>query len=67
MPRTPRSSLRPSYVILQGVAQLDTEPNGPVFPDPVKGKPFSDVAVSKALRVAGGEGLTVHGFHSSFR
>jgi integrase len=57
----------PAMAILREVAQLGMEPSGLVFPGAIKSKPFSDVAVSKALRVAGGEGFTVHGFRSSFR
>lgn len=37
-----------------------------VFPGGVIGKPMSDVALNKALAVAGGD-ATVHGFRSSFR
>jgi integrase len=38
----------------------------PIFPG-LKGKPLSDMTLAKALRVAGGEGYTVHGFRSTFR
>jgi integrase len=38
----------------------------PVFPG-LKGKPLSDMTLSKALRVAGGVGATVHGMRSAFR
>lgn len=38
----------------------------PLFPG-LRGKPLSDMTLAKALRVAGGEGFTVHGFRSSFR
>ena len=37
-----------------------------VFPG-LKGKAMSDATMNKALRLAGGDGLTVHGFRSSFR
>lgn len=40
---------------------------GLVFPGGKEGKPLSDVAVAKALRVAGGGAYTVHGFRSTFR
>jgi integrase len=43
-------------------AKLDA----PIFPG-MKGKPMSDATLNKALRVAGGVGLTVHGFRSTFR
>ncbi len=40
---------------------------GLVFRGGVEGRPLSDVAVAKALRVAGGQGYTPHGMRSSFR
>lgn len=63
--RVPLSA--PAMAILREMEQLGAELSGLVFPGAAKGKPFSDVAVSKALRAAGGEGFTVHGFRSSFR
>lgn len=41
--------------------------DGLVFPGGRPEKPLSDVALAKALRVAGGGNATVHGFRSSFR
>lgn len=38
-----------------------------VFPGAVPRKPLSDVALSKALAVAAGDGFTVHGLRSTFR
>jgi len=38
----------------------------PVFPG-FKGKPLSDATLSKALRLAGGVAVTVHGMRSTFR
>lgn len=44
------------------------KPDDLVFPGGKKGKPLSDVAVSKAFKLAGGEGFTLHGTaRSSFR
>lgn len=53
--------------ILKEVQGLFTgKPTDPVFPG-LKGKPLSDATMAKALRVAGGEGFTVHGMRSAFR
>ena len=41
-------------------------PGEPIFPG-LKGKPLSDMTLAKALRVAGGDGATVHGMRSAFR
>jgi integrase len=38
-----------------------------VFPGANPKRPISDATMSKALRTAGGQGFTVHGFRSSFR
>jgi integrase len=44
-----------------------SEPTAPVFPG-FKGRPMSDATMAKALHsTAGGAGLTVHGFRSTFR
>lgn len=37
-----------------------------VFPG-LRGRPLSDMTLAKALRSAGGQGVTVHGFRSAFR
>jgi integrase len=42
------------------------KPAEPIFPG-MKGKPMSDATLAKALRVAGGDTATVHGFRSAFR
>jgi integrase len=55
-----------ALAILKAVAPLKSAPDGLVFPGGRKGKPLSDVAVSKAL-AAVAEGATVHGMRSSFR
>lgn len=44
-----------------------SESGGYVFPGAVPRRPLSDVALSKALAVAAGEGFTVHGLRSTFR
>lgn len=41
--------------------------NDLVFPGVRDKKPLSDMSLGKALKSAGGEGATVHGFRSSFR
>lgn len=38
-----------------------------VFPGQRERRPLSDMTLTKALKTAGGEGWTVHGFRSSFR
>ena len=47
------------------MAQLGTE--GFVFPGLKAASALSDVALAKAVDVAGGNGATVHGFRSTFR
>jgi integrase len=63
--RVPLSA--PAMDLLREVAELGTEPGKLIFPGYAKGKPLSDVAVSKALATAGGGDATVHGMRSSFR
>jgi integrase len=41
--------------------------NDYVFPGVRDKKPLSDASLSKAMRSAGGKGITVHGFRSTFR
>lgn len=53
--------------ILLAVQPLARGPASVVFPSERKGRPLSDVGVSKALHTAGAEGATVHGLRSSFR
>jgi integrase len=53
--------------ILEAMLPLRTTPEDLVFPGGRVGRPLSDVAVSKALRKAGGTSVTVHGFRSTFR
>lgn len=55
-----------AMAILETMKPLQTKPDGLVFEGGKKGKPLSDVAVSKALTGAA-EGFTVHGFRSTFR
>lgn len=58
-----------ALALLRAVEPLRAHP-GPdalVFPGGRPGRPLSDVAVSKALAAAGGEGATVHGMRSAFR
>jgi integrase len=55
-----------ALAILNTVAPLKSADNGLVFPGGKKGKPLSDVAVSKAL-AAVADGVTVHGMRSTFR
>ena len=53
--------------VLQGVAPLRSGPDAFVFPGGRENRPLSDVALSKAVKGAGGDGLTLHGFRSTFR
>lgn len=43
-----------------------TDAERPIFPGNA-GKPLSDMTLTKALRDAGFDGITVHGFRSTFR
>jgi integrase len=51
--------------VLRAMAQLGTK--GFVFPGLKTASALSDVALTKAVNVAGGSGATVHGFRSTFR
>ncbi|MDE8344178.1 MAG: site-specific integrase, partial [Acidocella sp.] len=53
--------------ILRAIQPLQRGLDGLVFPGGKAGRPLSDVALSKALVAAAGEGFTVHGCRSSFR
>lgn len=55
----------PALAVLREMAQLSTE--GFVFPGYRLGRPLSGVALAKAVHAAGGNGVTVHGFRSTFR
>jgi integrase len=55
----------PAMAVLHAMAQLGTE--GFVFPGLKATSALSDVALAKAVDVAGGNGATVHGFRSTFR
>ena len=56
-----------ALAVLREVRAFITGRKGePIFPG-LKGKPLSDMTLAKALRVAGGEGVTVHGMRSTFR
>jgi len=57
----------PALAILREMMPLKRRPDGLVFPGGRPGSPLSDVALSKALAVAGGGGATVHGMRSTFR
>lgn len=57
----------PALEILRDMEARGTDPSKLVFPGYAKGRPLSDVALSKALRVAGGGEFTVHGMRSTFR
>ncbi|WP_234731079.1 tyrosine-type recombinase/integrase [Acidocella facilis] len=63
--RVPLSA--PALAILREMAALGSGMDRLVFEGGRRGRPLSDVAVSKALRAAGGDGFTVHGMRSSFR
>jgi integrase len=66
--REHRVPLAPQGVeILVAMLPLRQNDEDLVFPGGRADRPLSDVAVSKALRAAGGEGVTVHGCRSSFR
>lgn len=58
----------PARAILRELADvLGEDPDALIFPG-LKGQPLSDMTLSKAFRVSGGEGYTVHGTaRSSFR
>lgn len=53
--------------IVHDLQPLARAADGLVFPGGRIGSPLSDVALSKALRAAGGDGVTVHGMRSAFR
>ena len=57
----------PALTILREMKRLKRRPDGLVFPGGKPGSPLSDVALSKALAVAGGGDATVHGMRSTFR
>ncbi len=57
----------PTLAILREMTPLKRRPDGLVFPGGRPGSPLSDVALSKALAVAGGGDATVHGCRSTFR
>ena len=55
----------PAMAVLREMAQLGTE--GFVFPGLKAASALSDMALTRAVHVAGGNGATVHGFRSTFR
>ena len=58
----------PALAILEQMRALSTRPADLVFPGYVRGRPLTDVALSKALHLAAGtKAVTVHGLRSSFR
>lgn len=53
--------------VLDGLKNLGDDPDAPLFPNP-RGKPLSDTAMRKYLQNdMDKQGVTVHGFRSSFR
>ena len=56
-----------ALTILHEMMALKRRPDGLIFPGGRPGSPLSDVALSKALAVAGGGDATVHGMRSTFR
>ena len=57
----------PALAVLREMEPLKRARDGLVFPGGRPGSPLSDVALAKALRVAGGGDATVHGMRSAFR
>lgn len=57
----------PALAILREMMALKHRPDALVFPGGRPGSPLSDVALSAALRTAGGGDATVHGCRSTFR
>jgi len=55
-----------ALAMLEAVKPLQAKADGLVFPGGKRGSPLSDVAISKAL-AAVADGVTVHGFRSTFR
>jgi integrase len=55
----------PAMGVLRAMAQLGAK--GFVFPGLKTASALSDVALTKAVHIAGGNGATVHGFRSTFR
>lgn len=56
-----------ALAILKGLKLARSKHNEHVFPGNAKGKPLSSMAMAMQLRRMGREGITVHGFRSSFR
>jgi integrase len=66
--RTQRIPLSDAAVaVLRGVAALGSSPDSYVFPSGVARKPLSATAMRKVLRRMKRDGITVHGFRSTFR
>jgi integrase len=55
----------PAVAVLREIARLGTE--GFVFPGLKAASALSDMALTRVVHVAGGNGATVHGFRSTFR
>lgn len=58
--------LSPAALAVLERAKPHSEGKGLIFPG-IKGKELSDMTITKALRTAGHDDFTVHGFRSSFR
>jgi integrase len=56
-----------ALAILKEMAALRRKPEDLVFPGGRNGRALSDVGLSRAVKVAGGVDLTMHGFRSTFR
>jgi integrase len=55
----------PAIAVLRAMAQLGTD--GFVFPGLKAASTLSDMVLTRAVHIAGGNGATVHGFRSTFR
>lgn len=62
----PLSSRTLAVLARAGAGVLSSDAKRLVFPG-LKDKPLSDMTIAKALKTAGGDAFTVHGFRSSFR
>jgi integrase len=63
--RTPLSD--PALAVMREMAQFGSRPEDFVFPSTRNGSAIGDMTLTKAVRDAGGRGVSVHGFRSTFR